>query len=131
VGTITAGQNTWFIIQGGGYVQLNVASQLTVGQGSFFGVDGSGNLLPASHLIVRSCNTGTPSPAIWFNQTGKLSAVFIAPFGNVQMDQAQNSQGAVLANNIQLDQATNLAFDASASATGFGFNKLVSWQDVP
>jgi len=131
VGTITAGQNTQFIIQGGGYVQLNVASQLTVGQGSFFGVDGSGNLLPASRLTVRSCNTGSPSPAIWFNQTGKLSAVFIAPNGNVQMDQAQNSQGAVLANNIQFDQGTNLAFDASASAIGFGFNKLVSWQDVP
>ncbi len=131
VGTITAGQNTWFIIQGGGYVQLNVASQLTVGQGSFFGVDGSGNVLPANHLVVRSCNTGTPSPAIWFNQTGKLSAVIIAPYGNVQMDQAQNSQGAVLANNIQFDQGTTLAFDASASAIGFGFNKLLSWQDVP
>ncbi len=131
VGTITAGQNTRFIIQGGGYVQLNVASQLTVGQGSYFGVDGSGNLLPASHLVVRSCNTGTPSPAIWFNQTGKLSAVIIAPYGNVQMDQAQDSQGAVLANNIQFDQGTNLEFDASASAVGFGFNKLLSWQDVP
>jgi len=141
VNSISAGSNTQFIIQGGGIVQLNVKSQLTVGQGSGFGLKSylsplpspipTANLVPAGTLIVRSCNTGTPSPAIWFNQSGGLSAVFIAPYGNVQMDQAQNSQGAILAQNIQLDQGTAFGFDASASAVGFGFNKLLSWQDVP
>lgn len=131
VGSITAGSNTQFIVQGGGSVVLNVQSQLTVGQGSFFGVDGSGNVLPADHLIVQSCNTGNPTPAVWFNQTGKLSGVFIVPNGDVKMDQAQLSDGAVLANNITFDQSTGFGFDASATAIGFGFNKLVSWQDVP
>jgi hypothetical protein len=131
VGSITAGSNTQFIIQGGGTVILNVQSQLTVGQGSFFGVDSSGNVLPADHLIVQSCNTGSPSPAIWFNQSGKLSGVFIVPKGNVQMDQAQLSQGSILANNVLFDQGTGFGFDASATAVGTGFNKLISWQDVP
>jgi hypothetical protein len=131
VGTITAGSNSQFIVQGGGSVVLNVQGQLTVAQGSFFGVDGSGNVLPADHLIVQSCNTGSPSPAVWFNQTGKLSGVFIVPNGDIKMDQAQLSQGAVLANNITFDQSTGFGFDASASSVGFGFNKLISWQDVP
>jgi hypothetical protein len=141
VNSITAGSNTQFIIQGGGIVQLNVNSQLTGGQGSGFGLTSflsplpnpipATNLVPAGHLLVRSCNTGTPSPAIWFNQAGGLSGVFIAPYGYVKMDQAQNSQGAILAQNIQLDQSTAFRFDASASAVGFGFNKLLSWQDVP
>lgn len=131
VGSITAGKNTQFIIQGGGTVILNVQNQLVVGQGSWFGVDPLGNAVPAGRLVVQSCNTGSPSPAIWFNQTGKLSAAFIAPKGNVQMDQAQFSQGSILANKIQFDQSTGFGFDASASAIGFGFNKLLSWQDVP
>ncbi len=141
VNSITAGSNTQFIIQGGGIVQLNVKTQLTVGQGSGFGLTSfqsplpnpipTSVLVPAGHLIVRSCNMGTPSPAIWFNQSGGLSAVFIAPYGNVQMDQAQNSHGAILASNVQLDQSTAFGFDASASAVGFGFNKLLTWQDVP
>jgi hypothetical protein len=131
VGTITASSNSQFIVQGGGTVVLNVQSQLTVGQGSFFGVDNLGNVLPADHLVVQSCNTGTPSPAIWFNQVGKLSGVFIVPYGDVKMDQAQLSQGAVLANNVTFDQSTGFGFDASASAVGSGFNKLISWQDVP
>jgi hypothetical protein len=131
VGTITAGSNSQFIVQGGGTVVLNVQSQMTVGQGSFFGVDSGGNVLPADHLIVQSCNTGSPSPAIWFNQVGKLSGVFIVPYGDVKMDQAQLSQGAVLANNITFDQSTGFGFDASASAVGTGFNKLISWQDIP
>ena len=131
VGTITAGSNSQFIVQGGGTVVLNVQSQMTVGQGSFFGVDSFGNVLPADHLIVESCNTGSPSPAIWFNQVGKLSGVFIVPYGDVKMDQAQLSQGAVLANNITFDQSTGFGFDASASAVGTGFNKLISWQDIP
>ncbi len=131
VGSITAGSNTQFIIQGGGSVVLNVQSQLTVGQGSFFGVDSSGNVLPADRLIVQSCNAGAPSPAVWFNQTGKLSGIFIVPKGDVKKDQAQLSDGAVLANNITFDQSTGFGFDASASAVGFGFNKLISWQDVP
>jgi hypothetical protein len=141
VNTISAGSNTQFIIQGGGIVQLNVNNQLTVGQGSGFGLASfqsplpspipTSVLVPAGHLIVRSCNTGTPTPAIWFNQSGGLSAVFIAPYGNVKMDQAQNSQGAILAANITLDASTGFGFDPTASAVGFGFNKLLSWQDVP
>jgi len=141
VNSISAGSNTQFIVQGGGIVQLNVNSQLTVGQKSGFGLTSLlsplptpipwADLGPAGHLIVRSCNTGNPSPAIWFNQAGGISAVFIAPYGNVQMDQAQDSEGAILAQNIQLDQGTGFQFDASASAIGFGFNKLVSWQDLP
>jgi len=141
VNSISAGSNTQFVLQGGGIVQLNVNSQLTAGQGSGFGLTSfqsplpspipTSVLVPAGHLIVRSCNTGTPTPAIWFNQSGGLSAVFIAPYGNVKMDQAQNSQGAILAANITLDQGTGFGFDATASAVGFGFNKLLSWQDVP
>jgi len=141
VNSISAGSSTQFVIQGGGIVQLNVKSQLTVGQLSGFGLNTllsplpspipTSDLVPAGHLIVRSCNTGTPTPAIWFNQSSGLSAVFIAPYGKVQMDQGQNSQGAVLAANIQMDQGTGFGFDATASAVGFGFNKLVSWQDVP
>jgi hypothetical protein len=140
VNSISAGSNTQFIIQGNaqgaGIVVLNVKSQLTVGQGSFFGLSypvslSPLSLVPAGHLIVRSCNTGTPTPAIWFNQSGGLSAVFIAPYGKVQMDQAQNSQGAILAQNVQLDQGTAFGFDASASAVGLGFSKLVCWQDLP
>jgi hypothetical protein len=139
--SITAGGNSQFVVQGGGIVQLNIKSQLTAGQQSGFGLNTllsplpspipTSNLIPAGHLIVRSCNTGAPSPAIWFNQAGGLSAVFIAPYGNVQMDQAQNAQGAVLAANVLMDQGTGFGFDASASAVGFGFNKLLSWQDVP
>jgi hypothetical protein len=131
VNSITAGSNTQFIVKGNGIVQLIVASQMTVGQGSYFGVDPSGNVLPAGRLVVESCNTGTPSPAVWFNQTGKLSAVFIVPYGDVKMDQAQNSQGAILANNVLFDQGTGFGFDTSASAIGTGFNTMVSWQDVP
>lgn len=111
-----------------GIVRLDVNSRLIVGQEGGFGLTSllsllrcpipTANLVPAGTLIVRSCNTGTPSPAIWFNQSGGLSAVFIAPYGNVQMDQAQNSQGAILAQNIQLDQGTAFGFDASASAVG-------------
>lgn len=139
VNSITAGSYSQFVIQGGGIVQLNVKGQLTVGQHSGFGLKTllsplpspipTSNLVPAGNLIVRSCVTS--GTAIWFDQAGGLSAVFIAPYGNVQMDQAQNAQGAVLAANVQMDQGTGFGFDVSASAVGFGFNKLLSWQDVP
>lgn len=131
VNTIRAGKNTRFIIKGGGTVILNVQDQLTLDQGSYFGVDSLNNLLPASHLIVRSCDTGAASPAVWFDHAGVISAVFIAPYGNVQIDAAQLSQGAVLANRILFDQGTSFRFDGSASTVGFGFNKVRSWQDVP
>jgi hypothetical protein len=139
VASISAGSNTQFVLQGGGIVQLNVAGTLTVGQGSGFGLNTllsplpnpipTGDLVPAGHLIVRSCSTA--NPAIWFNQAGGLSAVFITPQGGVKLDQAQNSQGAILAATITLDQSTAFGFDPSASAVGLGFNKLLSWQDVP
>jgi hypothetical protein len=131
VHTIRAGKNTRFIIKGGGTVILNVQDQLAVDQGSYFGVDSLNNLLPASHLIVQSCNTGTPSPAVWFDRAGVISAVIIAPYGNVQIDAAQLSQGAVLASRVHFDQGTSYRFDGSASTVGFGFNKVRSWQDVP
>ena len=143
--TLTAGQRTRFIVQGPGRVRLSVNSQMVLNQQARFGLvdadrngspddangDGVLDLVQAERLVVHSCNPGSPSPALAFNQTGQLSGLFIVPNGTVQMDQAQLSNGAILAGRVQFDRSTAFTFDATALNVGFGFTRLIAWQDLP
>lgn len=143
--TLTAGQRTRVIVQGPGRVRLYVNSQMVLNQQARFGLvdadqngspddangDGVLDLVPAERLVVHSCNPGRPSPALAFNQTGQLSGLFIVPNGTVQMDQAQLSNGAILAGRVQFDRSTAFTFDATALNVGFGFTRLIAWQDLP
>ena len=138
VNAITAGQGSTFQITGGGSVVLTLAGDMHINKNSFFGVDNLNNLLPASNFEVESCSTDTgttktgTASAVLFDQGTQLSAVFIVPSGSVDMNQAQLSNGAILANNVQFDKSTTFSFDSSASSLGgAGFSKLNSWQDVP
>lgn len=66
------------------------------------------------------------------DQGSQLSAVFIVPNGSVDMNQAQYSNGAILANNMQFDKTTTFSFDNSAySLLWSSTPKLNSWEDVP
>jgi len=69
---------------------------------------------------------------VLFDQGTQIAAVFIVPNGSVDLNQAQTSNGAILANNVQFDKSTTFGFDNSAyGLPGTGFVKLASWQDVP
>lgn len=129
---VITNRDTQFLVQGGGKVRLHLAEQLLLAQGNQFGIDAStGNPVAADRIVVKSCSDNNPSPAIHFNQTGRISGLFIVPDGTVEMDQAQLTDGAILADHVQLDQGTDFDFDGSAVNIGFGFNRLTTWQDVP
>jgi hypothetical protein len=80
-----------------------------------------------------SINTGSPFD-IFFGPSGSISAVFIDPNGDMQLNPMNTFQGSVLAGTIQMQPRASYAYDNSAQNIGFGngvFTKLISWQDVP
>ncbi len=74
----------------------------------------------------------TNSTAVRFNQGGLIAATFIIPNGGYSMDQAQLTNGAILANHVHLDQGTTFTWDPRASIGGnlySSFNQLRYWKD--
>jgi hypothetical protein len=132
VNSITIGQSGYVIVQGGGTVVLNINSQLNLNQSGGFNVASAGGaMLPASQMIVRSCNNGSPDPAMEFNQANNVSAVFIVPYGRVHMNQSTISQGGILAGTVDVEQSMTFSFEPTSKAVGSGFNHLITWQDKP
>lgn len=74
----------------------------------------------------------TNSTAVRFNQGGLIAATFIIPNGGYSMDQAQLTNGAILANAVHFDQGTTFTWDPRASLGGnlySSFNQLRYWKD--
>jgi len=138
VNSITAsGPGNSFLIKGGGRVQLIVNGTTTVGPSSTFGADATtGSLVNANRMLVESCssiNTGSPYD-IFFGPSGSISAVFVDPNGDIQLNPMNTFQGSVLAGTINMQPSAGYNYNSPAQNIGFGngvFTKLVSWQDVP
>jgi len=74
----------------------------------------------------------TNSAAIYFNQSGMIAATFLVPNGGFRLKQAQITNGAILAKNVQFDQGTTFTWDPRSR---IGVNRytnfitLRSWKD--
>ncbi|MGQ0568610.1 MAG: hypothetical protein ACT4P5_03615, partial [Armatimonadota bacterium] len=85
----------------------------------------------------------TTCAAVHFNQSGLISGTFVvpsvcpslsppSPCGGFELDQAQITNGAILAGRIQFDRDTAFMWDPASSigGTGYGnFDRLRYWKD--
>jgi Tfp pilus assembly protein PilX len=98
----------------GGRFTINVASSKPNGD--------AGNCLDGA----ASCG------AVHFNQSGLISGTFVIPEGGFSLDQAQLTNGAVLAKQIHFDRDTTFYYDPTSSTGGSvysNFNTLKYWKD--
>ncbi len=131
--TLIVGRNSRVRVTGPGKVLLYMAGRTEVGQGSLFGVNATDNNIPPGRLVMQSCasDSGTDY-AIEFHQTGAINAVFFAPNGQVQLDQASLSSGAIHSRLVRFDQGTRFSYDTTGFAISAGkFNTLTSWRELP
>lgn len=74
----------------------------------------------------------TSCAAAHFNQTGLISGTFLVPDGGLQLDQAQITNGAILANQVNFDRRTTFTWDPGSrigAEVYSNFNRLRSWKD--
>jgi Tfp pilus assembly protein PilX len=70
--------------------------------------------------------------AVHFNQAGLVAGTFVIPEGGYKMDQAQLTNGAILAKRIHFDRDTTFYYDPTSSTGGgtySNFNTLKYWKD--
>jgi hypothetical protein len=70
--------------------------------------------------------------AVRFSQTGLIAGTFVVPKGGFELDQAQITNGAILAQRIQFDRNTTFTWDPDSRIGGgvyANFNRLRSWKD--
>jgi hypothetical protein len=75
---------------------------------------------------------GATCGAVHFNQSGLISGTFVIPNGGFSLDQAQLTNGAVLAKRIHFDRDTTFYYDPTSSTgsnTYSNFNTLKYWKD--
>jgi hypothetical protein len=75
---------------------------------------------------------GAICSAVDFNQSGLVSGTFVIPDGGYALDQAQLTNGAILARRIQFDRDTRFTWDplSSLGSNAYAnFNRLKSWKD--
>ena len=75
---------------------------------------------------------GAACAAVHFNRSGTISGTFVIPYGGFELDQAQLTNGAVLAQQIQFDRDTTFYYDPTSqigSMVVSNFNRLRSWKD--
>jgi len=74
----------------------------------------------------------TNATAARLNQGGMIAATFVIPNGGYSMDQAQLTNGAILANTVHFDQGTTFTWDPRSSLGGgiyANFSRLRYWKD--
>jgi hypothetical protein len=77
-------------------------------------------------------DSGANCSAVDFNQSGLISGTFVIPEGGLALDQAQLTNGAILARRIQFDRDTIFTWDplSSIGANAYAnFNRLRTWKD--
>ena len=77
-------------------------------------------------------DAGAICSAVDFNQSGLISGTFVIPEGGFALDQAQLTNGAILARRIQFDRDTVFTWDprSSIGANAYAnFNRLKYWKD--
>jgi len=70
--------------------------------------------------------------AVHFNQAGLISGTFVIPNGGFELDQAQLTNGAILARRIQFDRNTTFTWDPRSKIgqqVWSQFNRLRAWKD--
>jgi hypothetical protein len=70
--------------------------------------------------------------AVSFNQSGLIAGTFVIPNGGYTLDQAQLTNGAILARRIHFDRNTTFTYDprSSGGANSYGnFDRLRAWKD--
>ncbi|MCL6650356.1 MAG: penicillin acylase family protein, partial [Chloroflexi bacterium] len=70
--------------------------------------------------------------AVHFNQAGLISGTFVIPNGGFELDQAQLTNGAILAKRIQFDRNTTFTWDPRSKIgqqVWSQFNRLRAWKD--
>lgn len=79
------------------------------------------------------CLDGGPTcAAVHFNQSGLIAGTFVVPNGGLRLDQAQITNGAILARKIHFDRNTTFTWDPDSRIGGgnyVNFNRLRSWKD--
>lgn len=74
----------------------------------------------------------TSCTAVHFNQTGLISGTFLVPDGGFKLDQAQLTNGAILANQVHFDRNTRFTWDPRSrfgTEVYSNFKRLRSWKD--
>ncbi len=78
-------------------------------------------------------NTANPAcAAVHFNQSGLIAGTFVVPNGGLELDQAQLTNGAILAKRVHFDRNTTFTWDPDSRIGGgvyANFNRLRSWKD--
>lgn len=86
--------------------------------------------IEGSRLTVNIVSNNTS--AVHFDQTGLVAGTFIAPAGGFDLDQAQITNGAILAKSVLFDRGTTFTWDprSSVGAASYGnFTRLRAWKD--
>lgn len=136
--TLTLGVCSRLEVRGVGRVELWLLTPASLAldarQKSIFGtkssVVGSEEAIEGSRLTVNVVSTN--ATAAHFDQTGLVAGTFVLPSGGFDLDQAQLTNGAVLANTIHFDRSSTYTWDPRSSigaATYTNFNRLRSWKD--
>jgi hypothetical protein len=76
--------------------------------------------------------TSTGTPAVHFDQSGLIAGTFVVPGGGFRLNQAQLTNGALLANTITFDRNTTFTYDPTSSLAGSNysnFDRLKAWKD--
>jgi hypothetical protein len=74
----------------------------------------------------------TSGTAVEFNQSGLIAGTFIVPNGGFHLDQAQITNGAILARSVHFDQGTRFTWDPRSvigDQVYNNFRRLRAWKD--
>lgn len=125
-------------IRGQGKVELRLLEPTTTAlrtvQRSVLGTKsqtvGSEEAVEGHRFTVKVVSSSTT--AVDFNQSGLIAGTFIVPNGGFHLDQAQITNGAILARSVDFDQGTVFTWDPR-SVIGdqvYGdFRRLRAWKD--
>ncbi len=129
-------------IRGQGKVELwllePIATALSADQRSVFGTTSSTPTAdPAAETPIEGHRltvnvVSTNSSAVVFNQAGLIAGTFLVPRGGFRLDQAQLTNGAVLADTVHFDRGTTFTWDPRSrigAGTYTNFSRLRSWKD--
>ncbi|MGH7754355.1 MAG: hypothetical protein ACREN5_16235 [Gemmatimonadales bacterium] len=136
--TLDVGKCARLEIRGVGKVELWVleptASSLNAAQKAIFGttslIVGSEVPVEGSRLTINVVSTN--ASAVFINQSGLVAGTFIVPAGGFHLNQAQITNGAILAQSVAFDQGTTFTWDPRSrigNNTYANFNIMRAWKD--
>jgi hypothetical protein len=136
--TLSPGKCSRLEIRGVGRVELwllePTATALNPVQRAVFGttspIVGAEVTIEGSRFTINVVSTNPT--AVYINQSGLVAGTFVVPAGGFQLNQAQITNGAVLARTVSFDQGTTFTWDPRSrfgNNSYANFNILRAWKD--